>query len=561
MRRAEERALDAERFRLHPAAAIGSFLPWIGDDIGAVVPIARAAGWAASGGASLTRAAEAAGWGSANFSLVSADGAVDLQTIEEATPGLQEAAADLERASIELDGLSPAAFVPPLARAVQEAEAELDRQTRFAVDAGTLARVLPDLLGADGSKRYLLAFQNLSAPRGTGGFLGFVGTLEAVGGRLTLASLDPVSDVPTVAPVQVPAEVARRYGPFGISTTMWASNYAPDVPTSSRIAMAIWREAGRAPVDGVIWTDTIWMRDMLRASGSVLSTAWPDPITADNLVDVFHRQIFETANPASINAVQAQLGTDLFGAVLAGRPGPRNLASALSSGARTGHLALFAHDEVVQSSLEDLGAAGLFQLGENPLAVIWQDASASKAGYFAERTVASHVSLRPDGSSEVETSVTMLNEAPTGPPSELLGEGDGVPVGWWGVDAEIYLPTDAVSPKVTATPRTLTGIDEAYGHPLADAFLFADPGGSSTATVRYEDPDTAVEAGGIWTYRIELRPQPAIRPIVHAVEIELPEGAAVVGTPRTAEVGDGSIRWEGAPTEPLELVFTYSMPR
>ncbi|MEX1264148.1 MAG: DUF4012 domain-containing protein [Actinomycetota bacterium] len=561
MRRAEERARDAEAFGVHPAAVVGSFLPWIGDDVRAVVPIARAARWAASGGATLARAATEVGWGSDDFSLLDADGTVDLRAIEAATPELEAATADLERASSELRGLSPGSFVAPLARAAGEAEAELERQTGLVLKARTLAHLLPGMLGGGGPRRYLLAFQNLSAPRGTGGFLGFVGTLEADAGRLTLASLDPVADVPQVAPVAVPAEVARRYGPFGVRTTLWASNYPPDVPTSSRIAMAIWREAGQPPVDGVVWTDTIWMAEMLRATGPVTSIAWPDPVTADNLVEVFHRGLFEGKDSAAIDAAQGQLGVDLFSAIFAGQPTPSGVASAVSTGASTGHLALFVRDETEESSIEALGAAGRFELGDNPLAVVWQDASASKAGYFAERTVTSHVTLHRDGSSGVETTVTMQNDAPTGPPSALLGDGRDVPVGWWGVDVEVYMPTDAVAPKVTVTGHSLSGIDEAFGHPLADAFLFADPGERSSATVTYEDPAASVEADGIWTYRIQLRPQPAIRAIGHTVEIELPEGADIVAAPRGSIVDDGIIRWEWAPTEPVELVIAFSIPR
>ncbi len=559
-RRAEERARDAEGFGAHPAAVVAGFLPWVGDDVRAVVPIARAARFAAAAGASLTLAASEAGWGSDDFSLLGGDGIVDLPTIEAATPELEAATVDLERAASEIRGLSAASFVAPLARALGEAGAELDRQTALALKARTLAHLLPGMLGGDEPRRYLLAFQNLSAPRGTGGFLGFVGTLEADGGRLTLTSLDPVGDVQQVRPVAVPAEVARRYSPFGVRTTMWASNYPPDVPTSSRIAMEIWRGAGRAPVDGVVWTDTIWMAEMLRAIGPVTSTVWPEPVTADNLVEVFHRGLFESDDSAAIDAAQGQLGADLFSAMLSGQPTPSGLASALSSGARTGHMALFVRDETEEASIEVLGAAGRFELGENPLAAVWQDASAYKVGYFAERTVTSHVTLHRDGSSDVETTVTMQNDAPSGPPSVLLGDGGDVPVGWWGVDVEVYLPTDAVTPRVRVTGRSISGIDEAFGHPLADAFLFADPGERSSATITYEDPSAAVETDGTWTYRTQLRPQPAIRPIRHTVEIELPEGADIVAGPRGSIVDDGIIRWEGAPTEPMELVIAYSIP-
>ncbi len=334
--------------------------------------------------------------------------------------------------------------------------------------------------------------------------------LEADGGRLHLVSLDPVGDVAVVPPVDVPPDVARRYERFGVRTTMWASNYPPDVPTSSKIAMRIGEEAGLGAVDGVIWSDTVWMADMLAAIGPVSSEAWPEPVSSENLVEVFNRRIFETADPATINQVQAQLGRDLWAALLTRRPEPAALASAMSAGTRSGHLAIFATDADAEETLQRLGAAGLFELGDNPLAVVWQDASANRAGFFAEHDVGSKVTIAGDGSATVRTKVGMRNGAPSGPPSELLGDGSyGVPVGFWGVDVEVYMPTDAIDPTVTVTGPSVTDIDEAYGHPVADAYLFADPGGGSSATVTYRRDAAASEADGLWTYS-HPGPAPAI---------------------------------------------------
>ncbi len=559
LRAAGEQAEAAEDFRMHPAALIGGFMPFIGDDVRAVAPLARAAGWASSAGLSAVDAADAAGWSGGDISVLEADGLVDLGVLERARPGLDDAATRLQLASEEIAGIDAGGLLPPLEEAVTDARSALGEQQELVVNVRDLASVLPPMLGADGPTRYMLAFQNLSAPRGTGGYLGFVGVLEAEDGRLTLASLDPVSDVPLVPPVQVPPDVERRYGPFGVSTTMWASNYPPDVPTSSHIAMQIGEEGGVGPVDGVIWADTVWMADMLGATGPVSSTAWPEPVTQENLVEVFNRRLFESPDQASIDDLQARLGLDLWSALLTGSPEPTALTSAMSAGARSGHLAVYSTDAESQQTLERLGAAGVFDPGENPLAVVWQDASANRAGYFAEHTVGSQVTLGTDGSARARTTVTMRNEAPDGPPSELLGDGRGMPVGSWGVDVEVYLPVGAIDPQVSVTGPSVFDVDEALGHPVADAYLFADPGGRSAATVTYRLDGAATEADGVWTYRTQVVPRPMLRPVTYTLEISLPEGA------RVEHVSDGfvaqgnTVRWEGAPVEPTELVVSYAL--
>ncbi|MGH2631357.1 MAG: DUF4012 domain-containing protein [Actinomycetota bacterium] len=557
---AGERAEAAESFRRHPSVLLGGLVPFIGDDVRAVAPVARAAGWASSAGLSVVGVARAADWQGGDIPVLEADGRVDLGVLERAQPGLDEAATGLQRAWDEIAGIDAGALLPPLEEAVTDARSALGEQRALVVTVRDLASVLPPMLGADGPTRYLLAFQNLSAPRGTGGYLGFIGVLEAEGGRLRLASLDPVADVPVVSPVQVPPDVDRRYAPFGVRTTMWASNYSPDVPTSSRVAMQIGEEGGVGPVDGVIWADTVWMADMLGAIGPVSSAAWPEPVTSENLVEVFNRRLFESPDSAAIDATQARLGLDLWSALLTRPPEPTALASAMSSGTRGGHLAVYATDEDAQQALERLGAAGTFELGENPMAVVWQDASANRAGFFAEHAVDSQVTLDSNGSAQARTTVTMRNEAPDGPASELLGDGiGGVPIGSWGVDVEVYLPVDAIDPQVTVTGPSVFDVDEAFGHPVADAYLFADPGGRSAATVTYRLDGAAVEADGVWTYRTRVTPRPMLRPVTYSVTISLPEGARVEHVSDGFVVQGDTVRWEGAPAEPTELVVSYAL--
>ncbi len=556
--RAQRHAATAGTFQMHPSMVLASFLPWIGDDVDAVSSMAEAAQAAATGGASLTVAARAAGWTN-EIVLMGPEGEVDLDAIDRALPGLNAAADDLQQASDALADIDAGSLVDPLSTAVTEARNALQPQTTLVTNARDLGAVLPGMLGADGPKRYLLAFQNLSAPRGTGGYLGFLGELRAVDGTLSLDSLDPVGDVDPVPPVEVPPDVARRYGPFGAATTMWAANYPPDVAESSRIATQIWEASGRKPVDGVLWADTVWMADMLAASGPVESAAWPDPITSENLTEVFNRRLFETPDSAATDTAQSQLGLDLWSALLTRQPDPVVLGRAMAEGTREGHLAIFSADERTQAAMERLDVAGRFELGENPLAVVWQDASANRAGYFAEHEVASSVTLDPDGTAAVKTTVTMRNGAPDHPPSILLGDGKGTPVGWWGVDVEIYMPIEADDPTIRTSSPSVTDLDEAYGHPVADAFLFADAGGTSSATVAYEVSAAASEREGVWTYSVQVRPQPMLRPVAYSLDLTLPEGAEVIELPPGATADAGSIDWTGEPTSPLELRFVYRL--
>jgi hypothetical protein len=236
------------------------------------------------------------------------------------------------------------------------------------------------------------------------------------------------------------------------------------------------------------------------------------------------------------------------------------MADAMARGVDEGHFVVFSRDLVEQGVLDDLGATGRFTLGPNPLAVVWQDASSTRAGYFAERSVSSTVTLDDAGDASVSTVVAMRNAAPTGPPSILLGApGDGVPVGWWGVDTELYLPQGAEKIQVKTSGASVYGVDTAFGHPVADAFLFADPGGQMTATTTYRHPGAATGADGGWTYSVQVRPQASLTPIPYALEIRLPEGASVTASAPGVEVDGAVARWSGEPVVAEEVWIRYSL--
>jgi hypothetical protein len=234
----------------------------------------------------------------------------------------------------------------------------------------------------------------------------------------------------------------------------------------------------------------------------------------------------------------------------------------MATGAREGHFEVFSNDPMSQSAIERLGAGGRFTLGPNPIAIVWQDASANRAGYFAELGVSTSVAIASDGSASIDTTVTMMNRAPDGPPSLLLGGVPGTgsgPTGWWGVDIEAHLPASAANADVTVDKPSITRIDGAATYPIADAFLYADPGEGAEAEITYDLESAATRTDDTWTYVTEVRPQPWLRPIPHTVEFVLPEGSELEETPSGATVEGSVVRWTGSPTEPIELRVEYRM--
>jgi hypothetical protein len=557
---AEGSAVKAASARSHPAVMLAAALPFIGDDVHAVTTMAEATELAASAGEALAAGLAVTDWNGEGLPGFRSGGRFDPTVIRQASSGLQAAARGLDEAVATADTIEVDGLVQPLGAEVSEARSRLRRQSSLVGAAADLSALLPPMLGEREPREYLLAFQNLSAPQGTGGYFGFYGVLRADRGEISLIELLPAKAVPPVPPVAVPDEVARRYGRFGVNRLLYASNYSPDVPTSSEVALEIVEAAGRGSYDGVVWTDTVWMADVLHSVGDVESAGWPEPITADNLVDVLNRQTFLIERPGRSDRIQGRIGLDLWRSLLERSVDPRAFAEAMSLGVGAGHFMVYSAEPDEEQALVDLGADGTFEAGENPLAVVWQDAVASRAGFFADKPVSTSVSLDADGAATVSTEATLRQDAPDGPPSPLLGDGAGdTPVGGWAANVEVYLPVDAEDVRVRATRPSVTDVGVALDRPVADCFLYAGPGGEMSCRVGYRVPGAATRIDDDWEYRVHVRPQAALRPSAAAIEVTLPEGATVTGTSPGVTVEGGVARWSGEPAEPTGVWVRYEL--
>ena len=137
----------------------------------------------------------------------------------------------------------------------------LRRSIREGKTATLATQVLPAVLGGDGNRRYILAMQNPAEARATGGIFGNWAELTAVNGKLDLGergksdALNPSGGSPRV--LNAPDDYASRYARFAPERFWQNVNVSPDLPTVGKVAIDIWNQAGRPPVNGVIAADSL----------------------------------------------------------------------------------------------------------------------------------------------------------------------------------------------------------------------------------------------------------------------------------------------------------------
>jgi hypothetical protein len=539
----------------HPTGRIGSELPVIGDDIRAVKAMGTASELAATAGSSLVRAAQEAGWHGSTTVSLGKGGPFPLTALEVAAPDLDAAASLLAQAEATLTPIELKGLTTPVRDAFASARETLGRNERVVRSAATLGHLLPTFLGGEGPRRYLLVSLNLSDPRGSGGYPGTYGVLRADDGRLSLEAFGPTSDLGVVPAVSAPPDVVKRYKRFGALTHFIASTYSPDFPTSARLLLEMWDASGREPLDGVIAVDSVWSSYLLAEIGPVETPAWPEPINAENASTVINHDTFLTTSQARSNHLQDAIGEALLRATLERPVAPTAMASALARATSERHLQIYSTDPTEEELLRQLGASGELELGPDPLLVAWDGATGSRAGYFAEKSIAYRAELQPDGSTNVTIRLTLRNRAPSGPPSILLGvRGAGVPIGTYWAYANVYLPAGAedIRGRVLGQP-SVNLIEQEFGHPVVLQLLRVTPRGSVTGTISYRLPGALTGVGDREGFRVDILPEPALRPDEYSVDIVPPSGSAIEATDPPMAIQGGDAHYQGATVVPTTL--------
>ena len=156
---------------------------------------------------------------------------------------------------------------------------------------------------------------------------------------------------------------------------------------------------------------------MLEATGPVTAPGWNGEITADDVVDVIGRQL--PACPTRTRPTPSRAGSprpcgrrSRRATSRRRRSPPRSRAASRSGTCRCGRAT-----PRRRRSLDRPGRSGRADLGNNPLYVVWSGVGASKVAIFAERSIATDVTLADDGTATVTTTLTLKNTAVPMPPS------------------------------------------------------------------------------------------------------------------------------------------------
>lgn len=282
-------------------------------------------------------------------------------TLEDARPQLMAALSAIQEAQAAREGLKAERLTPRVRKWVER----LDRYLPLLEQGVKGALLLPELLGADGPRTYLVLIQNEDELRATGGFISGVARVTVERGDLLELQFEDSYAVDDFSkPYPDPPAPLLEY----MLSELWLfrdSNWSPDFPTSARMAIALYAIGRGIEADGVIALDQEAIRLLVEALGPLQVEGHPEPVTGENVIQMARRA---WAPSEEITADWWKHRKDFMAALLDAavhrveggldQGGLQRLARAALQALHEKHLLLYLEDEEAAALMAELGWDG-----------------------------------------------------------------------------------------------------------------------------------------------------------------------------------------------------------
>ncbi len=473
------------------------------------------------------------------------DGAIDLARLEDLPSRVSMASGQLDAAESALVAIrAETAPSRPLDRIRDKALEEMETVQQAVASLEGIAPVLPDALGANGVRRYLIAIGNQAEMRASGGAPLTLVLVEFNEGRISIPIKGPTSTQlfpPLNAPVTWWGPAANPFFPGNPRTAPFVvTNTHPNLLFSAREMAEAWVGGNYPPVDGVITMDLTAVASVLDSTGPVESPAYG---TVDGarlgqilLIDAY--QEFGQEGATERQQANQELLDGLLTRLLSGDD-LVSAARAIASTAPGRHFQVWMRSPELERLSLEAGAAGVVSdpdVGDWS-AMYTQNGNQSKVDVFQQRNVLVTAQVAEDGSARVSQQMTVTNgtppDRPEGPPERV-----GYETSWLKAAYIMYVPDAARNYRASYPtgyavrpfknhPQLGRGwVDDGFGHRMIRIVGWTAPGGQNAVSVTYDLPAGTFGDGatGRLTYLLQAEPQSLWSPSTLTVQVSGPPG-------------------------------------
>lgn len=152
--------------------------------------------------------------------------------------------------------------------ALDQVRGPLNTANQLLDENGDAIRLLPDILGCNGARNYLVIAQNNAEIRATGGLPGALMPVTVDNGSFSFGEMASLSDIIDIAqsPFVLTDDETLLFGE-SLATVPANMTYTPDFSRASQLLMQTWTILNGIEFDGVIAVDPVFFQHVLALTG------------------------------------------------------------------------------------------------------------------------------------------------------------------------------------------------------------------------------------------------------------------------------------------------------
>ena len=426
-------------------------------------------------------------------------GGINLEPITRAQAVATTARSVFADALGRMDSINTASTLGPVTAIVDQVDGILGKANTALVDAGPLIDASGDIIGQNGKRTYLLAFQNNAESTALGGSAASYTVMTVENGSVQIEAQAGSGDFVEGVPVDVTVDQSALdlYGSYLIDHIN-TSTSRPDFPTAATIMAAFWERDKSTKVDGVISVDPIALGLILRATGPI-DLPSGDTLTPENAVSLLVSDIYfrydSYAEPEKVDGFFASAAAGVLEKVTSGDFEVKDMLTSITDGINQGSIMLWSASPTEQALMDGTRMQGVLpkdNAEQTAIGVYYRDTSASKIDYYLETATSTTSDICTATETPTFSTTVTLRSALTVDQAEALPA--YVASFPWGAEkfrTEVFV-YGPVGSTVTTTSvdeaglETIeTGSTDDLGRPVASYAAYLAPGESTSVTTTF----------------------------------------------------------------------------
>lgn len=324
-------------------------------------------------------------------------------------------------------------------------------------------RVVEDLAGASGDRRYLLAIANIAEMRGSGGMILSYGVIASHGGKVVLVHVGPIDEIKLSGPettASLPSDFTKVYGGLAPTSDWREENLMSDFTIDAPVMEAMYEKATGQRLDGVLQVDSAGLAAVLAGVGPV-ATQELGIVDASNAVTATlstgyrlypNRTVRQDYTGEVARAAFQQLTSGQYSSL-------KPLGTSLVDASKQRHILMYANDPTDESAVRILGLDGALPSPATPFTQLTvQNFGGNKLDYYIRSALELDGHSPSQRGSRMVATIDVANTAPAGQtvPQEVFGPflPGGRPGEYYGL-VTLYLPAGSYL-KAAATDGSVT---------------------------------------------------------------------------------------------------------